>query len=667
MKTIRGIGPVIVKVCKSAPFGEFKESFAKDKTVEFRFQDTLNMIAMPLGDFGKSFNLPQEKEVMPYNLYTQEFIGKNNGIATWEEIKKAHDFDDFDKLYENLIKWDCQLENDTYDMIKYSAKYCSCDVDVLKNGWKTFRENWMEFADMDIFAYPTIASMGDAYLVEEGCYEGVHKIAGIPQRFIANTNIGGRVMCANNERVRTKAGSIMDPSSDFQSPAILEAEHTEIPKAVHVHSKCSSSMADFDGVSLYPSAMVRIPGFLKGAPKVLQNDIGTIWNQVSPFLKQVVEEKDGGYFVKIRVHTVGKKWRFPITCLRTEDDGNNWTNDLEDKEIYVNRFTLEDLIKHSKITYTILQGYYFDEGRNKQINKTMQKLFDMRLYYKDKDNFPDGNPLQLILKLIMNASYGITGLKPINTDVKYVKEEKYGDFYEKNHNDIKWWTRMKNGSYRFELYKQIDTHFNRQHVSSEVLAVSKNIMNEVMCLAETIGAMIYYTDTDSMHIDDAYVEGENDSILGKAFFKKYGKKLIGKKLGQFHTDFEFSGTWSIDENKKMVRTSVKEEGKITAIESIFLGKKSYIDKLQDAIGQIAYHIRLKGIPSKCIMAKVNAEFGGDPMKLFRKLYFDDYSDQKEKGVKFDLSSGGNCVFKSRKNHTMVTSHMYRIVRFPKKV
>jgi len=31
--------------------------------------------------------------------------------------------------------------------------------------------------------------------------------------------------------------------------------------------------------------------------------------------------------------------------------------------------------------------------------------------------------------------------------------------------------------------------------------MSKRIMNEVMCLAEDLGIEIYYTDTDSMHID----------------------------------------------------------------------------------------------------------------------------------------------------------------------
>ena len=71
---------------------------------------------------------------------------------------------------------------------------------------------------------------------------------------------------------------------------------------------------------------------------------------------------------------------------------------------------------------------------------------------------------------------------------------------------------MPNNDTRFELYKEIDTHFNRQHVACEILSVSKNIMNEVMCLAEDSDCNIHYTDTDSMHIDSKDVQ-----ILAEAF------------------------------------------------------------------------------------------------------------------------------------------------------
>lgn len=632
-------------VCGSACYYRFGaercedtgEKWRPDKVVEFRFQDTYKMISMPLSDWGEAFNLEQAKEVMPYKLYTEEFVN-GGGIATLEQLKRVPDFKDFGQLFKNLVDWGCQIDGRAldakdghtcrgrgmkFDMIKYSSIYCKADVNVMIEGWKIFRQSFLDFADIDCFSYPTISSMGDAYMTEQGCYIDVHKIAGVPQRFIANASVGGRVMCANNERVEMTKESMQ--------------REMERQTKIMGNAKCiiSKPLADFDGVSLYPSSMARIPGYLKGAPKVWYEGVDL--------------NKADGYFLKIRVKSVGKKYRFPICRLKDDDGANRWTNDLEGKTITVDKFTLEDLVRFSKIKYEILQGYYFNDGRNDRVNEVIAHLFNMRRKYKK-----EGNPLQLVIKLVMNAAYGICGLKPIDTDIKYVKDgDDYANFVNLHFNRIKWFTRMNNNEWRFELYKEIETHYNRQHVACEVLSVSKNIMNEVMCLAEDIGATIHYTDTDSMHIDSDMVP-----TLAEAFKKKYDKELIGKELGQFHTDFEFAGSYHIVNGMlEKVGDSMQSVGTIKAIESYFIGKKTYIDKLVDEAGQVCYHIRLKGIPARCIQAKCGKDYGGDPMLLYKDLY-------EGKTVSFDLTSGGNCVFKSNKNHTMTTSAMIRDVTFP---
>jgi hypothetical protein len=450
------------------------------------------------------------------------------------------------------------------------------DVRVLKEGWKVFRDSLLRTYDMDAFSYHTISSLADAYFVERGCFEGVHELAGVPQQFTRNCQVGGRVMCANNQKVHVK-----------------------------------EPLADFDGVSLYPSSMARIPGYLIGAPKVWSPDVD---------LRAV-----DGYFLKIRVNSVGRRWRFPITRVKEKQAAghvaNVWTNELVGKEIYVDRFTLEDLRRHSQITYEIVQGYYYDQGRNPTINAVIRTMFNERRRLKK-----EGNPMQLVIKLMMNSGYGKCGLKAIDTDVRYIPDDERGNFVQNNFNVIRQYVQMLNGEWRFELYKQIDTHYNRQHVSCEILSVSKNIMNEVMCLAEDIGAVVHYTDTDSMHI-------VRDAVprLGDAFREAYGRELIGDDLGQFHTDFEFDGS----------------KGEIWAEESLFLGKKCYIDRLRDEAGNTAYHMRMKGIPSKCIGAKVISEYDGDPMRLFGELF----AGEK---VPFDLTSGGNCAFQTNKNHTIST-------------
>ena len=133
-------------------------------------------------------------------------------------------------------------------------------------------------------------------------------------------------------------------------------------------------------------------------------------------------------------------------------------------------------------------------------------------------------------------------------------------------------------------------------------------MNEVMTLAENNDINIYYQDTDSMHID-------NDKItkLADLFKSKYNRELIGKNLGQFHSDFDF-----------------KSDKDPVAVESIFLGKKSYIDKVKcvnNNVESFEFHIRMKGIPSGCIKQKFYKYKGSrkpsvkeTPMDLYKKLY-----------------------------------------------
>jgi hypothetical protein len=83
-----------------------------------------------------------------------------------------------------------------------------------------------------------------------------------------------------------------------------------------------------------------------------------------------------------------------------------------------------------------------------------------------------------------------------------------------------------------KVKKPIDKHFNLSIVGILILAMSKRIMNNIMCLAEDLGGKIYYQNTDSIHIpvDDL-------SILESEFRNVYRRELIGKDLGTFHSDF----------------------------------------------------------------------------------------------------------------------------------
>ena len=251
------------------------------------------------------------------------------------------------------------------------------------------------------------------------------------------------------------------------------------------------------------------------------------------------------------------------------------------------------------VEFEFVNGYYYDEGFNDKIVGTMKHLFEQRLKYKAVKN-----PIQMVFKELMNSAYGKSYMKPIDSDCQYVSKEDFDKFVVRNYNYIKEATMLANGLYyKIKTIKTIDTHFNNVHIGVSILSTSKTIMYEVMTLAEDNQIDMYYTDTDSIHIDHSKI-----GLLSEKFRAKYNRELIGNQMGQFHTDFEMEGS----------------VGDIVASESIFLGKKCYIDSLyaldKDGKELNDYHIRMKGVSTNCIKYKGDQEYNGDFMKMFTKLY-----------------------------------------------
>ena len=217
----------------------------------------------------------------------------------------------------------------------------------------------------------------------------------------------------------------------------------------------------------------------------------------------------------------------------------------------------------------------------------------------------------------MNSGYGKAIQKSNDTDTKlFDNRNEFDNYLSRNYNKIKNWIYYNDDKkVKCIVGSTMTDHFNRCHVGVEILSMSKRIMNEVICLAEDNDLNIYYQDTDSIHIEDKDIK-----LLEQLFKKQYDRDLIGNDMGQFHSDFELKGA---DKN-------------IVATDSVFLGKKSYIDKLvgEDKDGNIVdgYHYRMKGIPSKAI--KYHCEVNSiNVLDLYKKLY-------KGDEVVFDLTCGG---------------------------
>ena len=562
-----------------------------NKILQIEIRDSYKLITAPLKKFGKMFNLDVSKEYMPYLYYNftnvSSALNHNNMYVPLKDVYPyvpRNKREDFMKCANDA---GALGENKTINMMKYAEYYCKKDVEVLKKGVEKFSEWIDEALNIDVRQFYTIPSIAHEYFMKKGCYDDTYSCGGVVREFINRCLVGGRTMLKENEK------------------------QLKICKT-----------ADYDAVSLYPSAMKRMRGFLKGKPKVIKPD--TEW------------EKQDGFFVQLRLTNIKKHRQFPMMSIN-KDGIRKFTDYVEDYEgsyIYVDREMFEIFKEYHEIEYEFIRGYYFDEGFNTDINTVIEEVFNNRLEAKKNKN-----PIEQVWKLVMNSGYGKSITKPHDTTDEYIYEDELDNYIYRHYDWIKDAIVPVPREYGKELFRlkkiePINTHFNFCHIGIEILSMSKRIMADVMYLGEDIGCDIYYTDTDSMH-----VKYEDVEKLENAYFEKYNKVLCGKEMGQFHIDFDMANCDNIYSDL-----------------FIGLGKKCYIDRLRGTDKttgkeRIDYHVRMKGCPEKCIWRVAHDDYNGDIIKIYQDLY-------EGKKVRFDLlkgydeEEGGNydkCAFQYHKN------------------
>jgi hypothetical protein len=584
-----------------------------------------HLISSALNKFGKMFQLEQEKEVMPYSLYNEIDFEENPMVSIEKVItgkdKYGHLYlkeKDVKAFLNNIKKWGLNKEG-YYDIIEYSRIYCEMDCEVLMNGYNTFRDWILQLnylnddgsdtgisLGLDINNLITSATLAHKYMVLNGCYEDVYLLGGVPQQFIQKCVVGGRTMSNSNKQYNVNNGK---------------------------------KIADFDGVSLYASSMKRLKGFLKGLPSIIEN---CSYNHIQTY---------DGYFVEVEIKNVPIQRQFPLMSYKNKSGIRDFTNDMVGKTIYVDKIMLEDMIEFQglkpDVDFQVLRGYYFNDGFNTKVNRTIDYLFETRKLKKQQ-----GNPIQEIYKLIMNSAYGKSIMKEQTSETRYFhKQKEYEVYLDRNYERIISVIDIFDSNIKkVETISSIHSHQNIAQVGVSVLSMSKRIMNEVMCLAEDNHMMMFYQDTDSIHMYQ-----EDIPRLEKLFMDKYNRELIGEELGQFHSDFEIKYD---DGNKKC-----KD---VYSSHLIVLGKKCYIDRLvgidEDGNERVAYHIRLKGVPNSTIEYEIKHQEYENAIELYEELY------EGEK-INFDLTEGmGKCRFQIQKNFGVKTLKKFdRIISFKKKL
>jgi len=563
-------------------FISFKGMFGKYKIV---IKCSYKLITAPIRDFPKMFKLPKtQKEVIKHSFYNRENVIKQ--YHSLEDFLKPFNKSDKEIVINNINKWNCMTPNNEVDIIEYSKRYCDIDVEILAKGYLIFREWLLDYFDEDINNHLTLPSIVSNIFLKRGIFDGCYELSGLPRDFIAKSMIGGRCMLARNTKHKVKA-----------------------------------RLNDLDATSLYPSGMKRMKGFMKGQPKPLEST-----NTNKTFL-----DTTDYYFVSVRIIKVNKHLDFPLLRMITDEGKKTFTNDMEGQVVYLGKTALEDAIKYQKIEYEIINGYYFNEGFNTSINSIITEIFERRATLKR-----EGNPAELIFKLLMNASYGKLLQKAPDTKTTLMddKNNEINVYLSRNHATIKSISYIdppKNTKYNFNRKCRIDsltaqsTHHNKVHLGIVILDETKRIMSEVMATAQDENIPIYYQDTDSMMLHD-----DDIPRLEEVFMNKFGRKLVGKDLGQFSSDLK------AEDDSDACGKKIKE---IYATEGIFVGKKAYILKVEcvDEEGKVydaGFHSRCKGVNTQSIEHLLSQQEHKNKDRL------DIYNDWYEgKAYDLDLTAG----------------------------
>lgn len=630
---------------------------------QIHLKDSYAILSVALDKFSKMFGIKDcAKEMFPYRYYTMKrLFGEQHGIGSIKNAGKGEIQSKWDQkqFEENIIKIGALVEKDKFDMFKYCEFYCNQDVNILKTGFDKFRLMCLsEPIKVDIDYFISAASIADYYfnLNVYSKVDDMKKYSGVTRAFIQKCVYGGRCMCSEN-----KKWHIDIALSDFDAVSLYPSAMKRL--------YCISGSP----IILNKNQLTR---------EYLLNNCAAEDDQIS------LEKPLSAYCVEINILKVGKHLKFPLICKRDPETHTN-RNVNECVKMFVDNIVLEDLIKYQQIEFEVVRGYAWTGKKDFNIRTVIQTLHEYRVQYKKQENKMeeviklimnssygkciqkpiktnteykakfsakkefDISEVEDLINLIQKAltetneeeyskiteQINCKGISRSNLEIKlkqvqnrikiddqkrkfiFKRTSPSDNFCKKNHARIREIYEINENLDAITVNKQIDDFYTNTLLGVQILSMSKRLMNEVMCTAEDLKIELYYQDTDSMHIQYSKIP-----LLEEKFMDKYGRKLIGKDLGQYHSDFKVEG-WNTDN--------------IWSDESFFLGKKAYVDKLcsneslKDYLFGITkeikyeYHIRMKGVDLKCVNLVAKDQFDNKVIDLYNYLF-------EGNSIEFDL-------------------------------
>ena len=656
--------------------------------VKIEIRDSYGIIPVALGNFGKIFpNISQEKEILPYSFYTEENCLEKNYILNVKDLDKYQELEkeeDRKQFINNCRKWRLIKEkgrkisrNPTtqkalkqegdIDMRTYSGKYCNIDVKVLEEGLKLYQEsiskissdNKYGYAPIDVLEYVSLPSLIFDILLMKGCFDETYTISGVPQQFIQRCVVGGRCMLKDNQK----------------------QYFTEFKKDGKLYS-----IQDYDSVSCYTSAFVRMKGLLKGIPKPIEGSeyekIFTTTKKNNKYINSLVD----AYFIKIKVIKVNTARHFPVVSAM-RDNIRDWSNDLVGAEIYCDNLALDDFIEFQGLEFKIIEGYYFNDGFNPTIVNVMRDLFQQRIVAKNNIVVKNGdktievfkldskieglankapelvkenierlkkkykgknysitkykNPIEVVYKLLLNSCYGKMLLKEIETETEYVKKISNRLMSKKKLNELGLPPKTQKWEKYSPFLKTLNRHYNKikewEDCGEEVKITYWKSINDhhnnvhqgvqVLSYAKRLMNEVICLAEDN-NCEILYTDTDSIHIVDKhipILEEAFKNKYKRELRGEDLNQFNED----FDSNIKNVRS----------VKFIGLGKKCYIDVLKGDGEETDYHIRLKGCPNQSILRE--AERRKITPETLYELMYDDTR------ISFDLLKKLNNHIKSR--------------------
>ena len=548
-------------------------------------RDSLKTLDFPLSKFKSSLNLPSgfgkvSGSLTNYRFFNTEYLEErkmtgDTQALMWHYLDTDTKSPLISELCEELesipeLEGTFSREEQTFDPLAFYAYYCKQDVVTLAGGIQKFdyilqHELQRDTSEKILFTDGmTLPSLTKRLLASRNVFEGGYGLSNILRRFALEASYGGR--CCANE--------------DFHGKIIKEGDAIA-PQGLSYDDACS----------LYPSATwfvsEKLAGFPTGPAKLLE-----IYERSLAFLRTTHT-----YVVRIRINQIRKPMQCGIGII-TRRVGNSikYLNRMDEKqpfEVIVNNVTLEDYIEYHDIDFEILEGFYYMGEGNRLFGVELEKLYQERRRYEADGNKAVGK----VIKLMLNASYGSCKPKPSASKFTYTPLLADEDGESKmDAQRLRKWPLLIGYA---EIGKTVETEWLHidQDATMEVwagliLAVSKRLMNRVFFACSEAGAPVIYTDTDSLKYP-YHLRETVEKTFDELFESSMGRPLIGKELGQFHSDFELVDPES---------GKTFDSDTVHSIFSIVVGRKLYLHVLTSVgTGVYGYKLSCKGFPKEAVL------------------------------------------------------------------